>query len=60
MFHRTRMEKTKLVINYWYKFCDFVEFKLWPNRLEILVLTNSILCIILIIGLMYSIGVDCV
>ncbi len=54
------MEKTKLVINYWYKFCDFVEFKLWPNRLEILVLTNSILCIILIIGLMYSLGVDCV
>ena len=54
------MEKEKHMMNKWYRFCDFIEFKVWPHRLEILVLTNSILCIILIFGLIYSLGVDCV
>ena len=54
------MEKEKHMMNKWYRFCDFIEFKVWPHRLEILVLTNSILCLILVVGLIYSLGSDCV
>ena len=47
------------MLNVWYKVCDFVEFKMWPHKLEILVLIQAILSLILIFGWFYSLGVDC-